>query len=307
MFGDVIFTKICHQHHQEHLYISSGLKSYTVRNHLRILSSQYKNDWRFSNIHKVHHHVDRVPIWLGKAAGKVGKGTRLITMAACFWFCRRTGWCRSSCWGQRQERCSPGVPRRWGDQRCQQCRRCRGGAQRRWWRRSSCQQPRRSGGRAGGEGERWQPATIPNELQARRAAPVQKPCFLRKLHTLHLNFPWSKLQFSSILTLFSSPTCSFVHHPSSTSLSSRYRQWGSGNVLEGLFRWLTCVQLFDKYLFKSSNVFLRVRWYMKDKTYDNPVKTEKKLKKICLMFFNSARSLNGKRYLCYNITIFVMI
>ena len=222
--------------------------------------------------------------------------TMSITMAACFWFCRRTGWCRSGCWGQRQERCSPGVPRRWGDQRCQQCRRCRGGAQRRWWRRSSCQQPRRSGGRAGGEGERWQPATIPNELQARRAAPVQKPCFLRKLHTLHLNFPWSKLQFSSILTLFSSPTCSFVHHPSSTSLSSRYsRQWGSGNVLEGLFRWLTCVQLFDKYLFRSSNVFLRVRWYMKDKTYNGflwPCENGKP--RICLMFFNSARNLNGK-------------
>ena len=182
------FTKICHQHHQEHLYISSGLKSYTVRNHLRILSSQYKNDWRFSNIHKVHHHVDRVPIWLGKAAGKVGKGTRLITMAACFWFCRRTGWCRSSCWGQRQERCSPGVPRRWGDQRCQQCRRCRGGAQRRWWRRSSCQQPRRSGGEAGGEGGRWQPATISNELQARRAAPVQKPCFCESyIHYITIN------------------------------------------------------------------------------------------------------------------------
>ena len=35
------FTKIYYQHHQEHLYISSGLRSYTVRNHLRILSSQY--------------------------------------------------------------------------------------------------------------------------------------------------------------------------------------------------------------------------------------------------------------------------
>ena len=126
--------------------------------------------------------------------------------------------------------------------------------------------------------------------------------------TSDLNFPRSKLQFSSTLTLFNSPTCSFVHHPSSTSLSSRYsRQWGSGNVLEGLFRWLTCVQLFDKYLFRSSNVFLRVRWYMKDKTYNGflwPCENGKP--RICLMFFNSARKysfvITSQFLLWYSVT-----